>query len=119
MPFSIDDLKLQAPDPVKFIPLLQKLEFKAWLKEYQHQNLTLDFQPQTSQPKANLNYFSITTIDVLEAWIEKLKQADYFAIDTETDSLNSLDARIVGISFAIHPMKPAIFLWRIFRLTRN
>ena len=39
----------------------------------------------------------------LAAWIAKLQAADEFAFDTETDSLNALCARIVGLSLAVEP----------------
>lgn len=41
------------------------------------------------------------------AWVEKLKKADLFAFDTETTSLNYMEAEIVGVSFCIEPGKAA------------
>ena len=37
----------------------------------------------------------------LSQWVEKLQQAELFSIDTETTSLNAMDAKIVGLSFAV------------------
>ena len=45
------------------------------------------------------NYRTITTIDELDALIGSLKQAGLFALDTETTSLNYMDAELVGFSF--------------------
>ena len=47
------------------------------------------------------------TRDQLDAWIEKLRAADEFAFDTETDSLDALCANLVGLSFAVEPGKAA------------
>ncbi len=46
------------------------------------------------------HYETITDMARLDAWVEVLKQAPLFAFDTETDSLDYLQARIVGVSFA-------------------
>lgn len=45
-------------------------------------------------------YETILDEEVLNAWLKNLKAADCFAIDTETTSLNTMTAQIVGISFA-------------------
>ena len=42
-----------------------------------------------------------------DEWVEKLYQADLFAFDTETTSLNYMEAEIVGVSFCIEPGKAA------------
>src|SRR4249919_754627 len=48
-------------------------------------------------------YEAVLTGDQLDAWIAKLQAAEEFAFDTETDSLNALCARIVGLSLAVEP----------------
>ena len=42
-----------------------------------------------------------------DAWLKKLKAADAFAFDTETTSLDYMQAEIVGLSFAIEPGEAA------------
>lgn len=46
-------------------------------------------------------YTCILTDSQLDAWYEKLKQSECFAVDTETDSLDYMHANLVGISFAL------------------
>ena len=46
------------------------------------------------------SYETIFTWSDFNIWLKRLENADYFAIDTETTSLNIMDALIVGISFA-------------------
>ena len=41
----------------------------------------------------------------LDAWIGVLRKADEFAFDTETDSLDPMQANLVGLSFAVEPSK--------------
>jgi DNA polymerase-1 len=48
-------------------------------------------------------YETVLTREQLDAWIAKLQAAEEFAFDTETDSLNALCARIVGLSLAVEP----------------
>ena len=48
-------------------------------------------------------YETITTIESLQAWIGRLRQAGQFAFDTETDSLDAMRANLVGLSFSAEP----------------
>uniref|UniRef100_UPI00286EB7F2 DNA polymerase I n=1 Tax=Aeromonas aquatica TaxID=558964 RepID=UPI00286EB7F2 len=43
----------------------------------------------------------------LDDWLTQLKAAPLFAFDTETTSLDYMEARVVGVSFAIEPGKAA------------
>lgn len=46
-------------------------------------------------------YETVTTIEQLQSWIEKINQAKLVAVDTETDNLDSMSANLVGISFGL------------------
>lgn len=48
-------------------------------------------------------YECVLTREQLDAWAERLRAADEFAFDTETDSLDALCANLVGLSFAVEP----------------
>ena len=50
-------------------------------------------------------YELVTTQDAFDAWVEKLGHAELIAFDTETTSIDSMRAHIVGISFALEPGK--------------
>jgi DNA polymerase-1 len=52
-------------------------------------------------------YETIVTMERLHAWIERLRAAPLVALDTETDALDPMRARIVGISFAVEPGRAA------------
>ena len=43
------------------------------------------------------------THEQLQDWVARLQAADAFAIDTETDSLDPLQAILVGISLSVEP----------------
>ena len=46
------------------------------------------------------NYEIIYSEAVFEAWLDKISQAEYFAFDTETTSVDYMQAELVGLSFA-------------------
>ncbi|QSX74073.1 DNA polymerase I [Lysobacter arenosi] len=60
--------------------------------------------PELSAPG---EYETVLTLDQLDAWITRLREADEFAFDTETDSLDPMQARLVGLSFAVEPGRAA------------
>ncbi len=58
-------------------------------------------EPKTPiAPAKSANYETIVNEVQLNHWLEKLEGADLFAFDTETTSLDYMQAKIVGISFA-------------------
>lgn len=82
------------PETEELIELFKELEFKSWLSEL------LAKTEQTK--KQQREYKKILTENELQAWISKITKADVFAIDTETTSLNALQAELVGISLAVN-----------------
>lgn len=64
-----------------------------------------DSQEDTPSPKSALTgptqYETITEWTSFDRWLEKLKSAQWSALDTETTSLVDMQAKIVGISFSV------------------
>ncbi len=58
-------------------------------------------------PAAAREYHKVVSQEALDAWLEKLAAAPLISFDTETDSLDYMQARIVGLSFAITPGQAA------------
>ncbi len=52
-------------------------------------------------------YETILTWETFDAWLTKIKAAQLTALDTETTSLNEMQAQIVGISFSVMPGEAA------------
>ncbi|HEX7129443.1 MAG TPA: DNA polymerase I, partial [Rhodanobacteraceae bacterium] len=50
-------------------------------------------------------YELVTTRARLDAWLEKLRHAELIAFDTETTSLDAMQAELVGVSFAVEPAR--------------
>ena len=53
------------------------------------------------------DYECVTTAERLQEWVARLEQADLFAFDTETTSVDYMQADLVGFSFAIEPGEAA------------
>jgi DNA polymerase-1 len=64
-------------------------------------------EPTSRPPAPARQYETISTQQQLDHWIDALKTADLFAFDTETTSLNYMQACVVGLSFCIEPGKAA------------
>ncbi len=57
--------------------------------------------------KTKLTYHTILTQSAFDNWLTRLTTAPLFAFDTETTSLDYLEAKIVGVSLAIQPQEAA------------
>jgi DNA polymerase-1 len=64
-------------------------------------------EPASRPPAPARQYETISTQQQLDHWIDALTTADLFAFDTETTSLNYMQACVVGMSFCIEPGKAA------------
>jgi DNA polymerase-1 len=47
------------------------------------------------------NYETVTTLEALERWIARIEQAELTALDLETDSLDPIRARLIGLSLSV------------------
>ena len=105
---SESDLRSASPDTDRLIELYRDLEFKSWLDELLSPGLFADSpaEPAPSQV-SDLSVVTITDQAVFDGWLSRLEAAPLFAFDTETTSLNYMQAEIVGLSFAIEPGEAA------------
>ena len=90
---SVDQLTLNEPDEEKLKSMYAELQFKTWLSEL---GGITEEKPKFDRDKTEI----IVTQKQLKDWIKHLKSCDAFALDTETTSLHSLEAQLVGISFS-------------------
>jgi len=63
-----------------------------------------ELDPALSAPG---EYETVLTSEQLQAWVERVQQADLISFDTETDALDAMRARLVGVSLAVEPGKAA------------
>ncbi|PZF76472.1 DNA polymerase I [Aestuariivirga litoralis] len=73
------------------------------------QAATADVPPSSADaallaiPVTHADYETVTTLASLEAWCAAAYEKGYLALDTETDSLDSMRANLVGVSLATAP----------------
>nr|WP_321454912.1 DNA polymerase I [uncultured Cohaesibacter sp.] len=56
-------------------------------------------------PIDNQGYQTVRTMDELQVWLDEAKRIGHVAVDTETDSLDAMQANLVGVSLATEPGK--------------
>ncbi|GAA5171752.1 DNA polymerase I [Modicisalibacter zincidurans] len=119
LPVGLDDLDIAHPDREALTRLYRELEFKAWLGELlagrdegvddvaggAASDGELDEDVTLAKPaREDHTLFEQADLDV---WLKRLAAAEAFCFDLETDSLNYMDAGIVGIGLALEPGEAA------------
>ena len=113
LPVGLDDLDIAHPDREALVELYKQMEFKQWLAELLEGNdegvddvaggepvsETTDSATETAPTERHDHV--ITEQAELEAWLERLNEAERFCFDLETTSLNYMDADIVGVGIAL------------------
>ena len=113
LPVGLDDLDIAHPDREALVELYKQMEFKQWLAELLEGNdegvddvaggepvsETTDSATETAPTERHDHV--ITEQAELEAWLERLNEAERFCFDLETTSLNYMDAEIVGIGVSL------------------
>ncbi|MGD8234104.1 DNA polymerase I [Vibrio sp. TRT 1302] len=107
------------PNKDELIKLYGQLVFKSWLNELldggtgvveadeksgaQSNSASASSVPDMDTSAVTIDrsqYETILDEATFNVWLEKLKSAEVFAFDTETDSLDYMIANLVGVSFA-------------------
>ena len=109
-----ETLAFNPPDTAKLRELYERYEFRTRLAALKAAdsplpNLPPQGEKEQDTPTADLltpfptcaTYQTILTPADLDAWLVRLRAAGEFAFDTETTSLDYMQAQIVGVSFAI------------------
>jgi DNA polymerase-1 len=103
VPLDVDlDLRPRTPDFAALKELYQRLEFNRLLEEVLTEERKAGSEAEAPEP-APVRYQMIVTRAALSAWLQRLRAAGTFAFDTETTSLNIIDAELVGVSFSTEP----------------
>lgn len=104
--FEPKTLNLQPADNATLLELFERYEFRSWTQEVR--NAPVESTPQSHVTSTELdtltseqNYQAIVSEAAFADLLDQLDAAELFAFDTETTSLNYLEARLVGMSFAI------------------
>ena len=94
-PTEEDFYHLESPDTQALEVLYQEMNFNTLLQELE--------KPPKGEPEEELSYHIIDTEEELDALIKRFGQEKSICIDTETDQLAPMAARMVGVGFCIAP----------------
>ena len=98
------DLRVQAADKEQLRTLYTDLEFIRLLDEL---DSDAGDKPAFAEGGPDADYQTVFTQAQLDDWLARLQQAGVFAFDTETTSIDYMEARIVGVSFAVNAHEAA------------
>ncbi|NNF59700.1 MAG: DNA polymerase I [Gammaproteobacteria bacterium] len=94
------DLVRAEPDYDTLREIYSRLDLNSLLRQLPDDDETEPVEERTAG-----DYETVFTATALNKMITALKKADLFVIDTETTSLNYMDAEVVGLSFCTEPGK--------------
>ena len=109
LPLSLEQLQPSEPDQAHLRDAFARLEFKSWLEalDADVQDVVVPHADAAQSVSHERDYHLITNEQDLQQWIEELRAAGEFAVDTETTSINYMQAELVGFSFAAKPGRAA------------
>jgi len=100
---SEDDLTAKAPDTEALTQWFRELEFKGWLSDALSEPAQAETDAPLQPASTPLRVDVVTESSQLREWMQRLQEAPLFAFDTETTSLNYMQAAVVGVSFSVTP----------------
>ena len=109
MELQPEELTIQTADSEKLAELYSRCEFRRWLGELMESGAATDQalgKAEVEKPVSDINrdaYRVLMTEEEVSDYLTSLKKCDYFAFDTETTSLNYMQAELVGVSLAAAP----------------
>jgi DNA polymerase-1 len=111
LPVGLDSLRWQAEDRDKLKELFSRFNFRTWLAELGTSNAAMEVDltqgptvPAVREEVAR-HYETILDEAGFQRWLDKLNHAELICLDTETTSLDPLQARLVGMSFSVIPAR--------------
>ncbi|MBV7416752.1 DNA polymerase I [Aeromonas sp. sif2433] len=114
---ELEQLQLGPIDKESLLEVYREYELRNLIKELESDNEGAGSTGSVSQDAADeepvaaaiieTDYRCILDEGEFDDWLARLNAAPLFAFDTETTSLDYMEARVVGVSFAIEPGKAA------------
>lgn len=109
---SLEELQLGPIDKEALLAVYREYELRNLIKELESggaEESEAEGDDEGAAPVAAIetDYRCILDEAEFDEWLARLQAAPLFAFDTETTSLDYMEARVVGVSFAIEPGKAA------------
>jgi DNA polymerase-1 len=115
LPEQLDEISYAEIDHDSLLALYTEYEFRSWIQTIEKSKSkqgavnegTTSEDVVAEQKTTSCDYQTILTEDAFDAWLKKLAASSLFAFDTETTSLNYMEAQVVGVSFACEASEAA------------
>lgn len=122
---TCDQLIVEEPAVEELLGLFKRYEFKRWIVDLEEGTWLQGNKSRPAAAKGKVDatvtpdavevasvlssegYVTILDEATFDSWLTKLQQSELFAFDLETDSLDTLSANIIGLSFATAPGEAA------------
>ena len=108
--FTLESMEVRAPEAAPLMAFLNEMEFRTLTKRVADSlKVTVPTAPETAAADApalpfdHAKYENVGTEAALQVWIDRACARGYVAVDTETTSLDEMQAELVGISLCIEP----------------
>lgn len=106
------DFAMSPEDNDALLALFKDMEFKTWVKALEEGDTNQSAASASSKDAGDspvvivpqvteTQYTTVLSEDDLNTWLDKMISAPLFAFDTETTSLDYMEARVVGVSVAV------------------
>jgi DNA polymerase-1 len=99
-PLKVNFKRPLSIDWAKALALFKKLEFDSLFKKYQDRSSEFSKESLLKRKREEIKKFSFQCVDT-STIVKKLKSAEVFAFDCETTSLDTRQAKLVGIAFSV------------------
>ncbi|WP_286758715.1 MULTISPECIES: DNA polymerase I [Sulfitobacter] len=114
--FTLDDLEVRDPDADQLLDFLAEMEFRTLSKRVAEvlgkEAPTIAEAPVAADAPAAADvpfdaelYEHVSDTAALQAWIDRIYEFGYVAVDTETTGLDDMVAQLVGVSLCVEPGK--------------
>jgi DNA polymerase-1 len=106
LPLKPEALRAAEPDQALLSEWFEKLDFKAWKNELEGQESGIRNQESESATIGDTGdhrkaYETILSWEVFDTWLTRIEASPLTSFDTETTSLEAMNAHLVGMSFAV------------------
>jgi DNA polymerase-1 len=113
--FGLDDLEVRDPDAEVLLGFLAEMEFRTLTVRIAKAVNAVAPEINDTPPDArdagapempeidSAKYEHVKDMAALDVWIARIRARGYVAVDTETTSLNEMQADLVGISLCVEP----------------
>ena len=114
--FTLEDLEVRNPDADQLLGFLAEMEFRTLSKRVAEvlgkEAPTIAEAPVAADAPAAADvpfdaelYEHVSDTAALQAWIDRIYEFGYVAVDTETTGLDDMVAQLVGVSLCVEPGK--------------